>query len=1289
MKLQKLKSTFVLFTLFLSFTATSQIYDPEGLNMPGDWDSWFNPPANLVFASATQASGNVILINDLGQSHYQTVFSEPTNITTGAYGFKFTSGPNSGTDIWKNQWGNVTVIFNSIQTYTYGDNDNSTPVPEPSMNSIVVNSNKYYVMNWENLGYVDTRAIFMELDAAPVTITDVTQNISVPNPLEEVIITVTTDNTPVENVYVRYTTDGWISSDIASCVFSGTSGDAVIPGQDEGTDVEYYVFTTSFTDPVADFDLITITHDNNNGLNYQYSVPEPLSCEGQTGVLTTDPLFPLQEGSVLITFDATLGNGGLAGYTGDVYAHTGVITSESNGNNDWRYVVTDWGVNTPETMFTNIGDDLFELSISNIRDFYGVPANEDIYKIAMVVRSGEPIIPEEPDNFYVARNADGTDLYIDIYDEGLNVKLYSPDKKDPLVPLNTLIPVCAAALDATTVYVYIDDVLVHQEDALEIMYELNTGDYDPGMHEIVAEASDGTESAYDTTYFYIRGDVVVEELPPGVSKGINYLNDNEVTLVLHDPAALKEYAFVIGDFNNWTASDEGYMKRTVDGQYYWLTLSGLNSGTEYAYQYYIDGELKIADPYCDKVLDPWNDRWIPETTYPELKEYPWDQTIGIVSVIETGQEEYDWIIDDFTPVAVNATQSNLIIYELLIRDFVESRDIKDVIDSLDYLQKLGINAIELMPVNEFDGNDSWGYNPAYYFATDKAYGTKNDYKNFIDECHQRGIAVILDVVYNHSFGQSPFVQMYNEGTTGPPTPDNPWLNSDADPGTPGYQACHPYNVGYDFNHESPHTRQMVKDNLEYWITEFKIDGFRFDLTKGFTQTYSGDDVGYWSQYDQSRVAILNDYYNHIKSLNSNAYVIFEHLAENDEEIVLANSGVLLWGVMNEQFNQNTMGWDSNHDFSWANYENRGFTYPNLIPYMESHDEERIMFRNLAYGNGFADDTTASLSRTEAIVPMYMSIPGPKMIWQFGELGYDESIELCSDGTYDHDCRIVAKPLHWEYMNDIRRQKLYWIYAGMAKLKTENEAFRNGTFGEDQSGLGKRLWINHASLNVSVSANFATTAFDMAPGFQHTGTWYNYFTGEEINVTDAGGHTVFYEPGDYYVFTDVDLGVPFAELTFNVKNEASQNLDNATVRIHSYSTALTDTEGNAQFIYGSNNELSYTVHKDGYFPESGTVMMPENNHLVNIILEEDGNDINKNKKDKVLLFPNPASKLINIKADNLKMIHIYDCSGKTVNTIYTESSAVDISVSSLKSGIYFLEIKTDVNTCFKKLIIKNN
>jgi len=108
--------------------------------------------------------------------------------------------------------------------------------------------------------------------------------------------------------------------------------------------------------------------------------------------------------------------------------------------------------------------------------------------------------------------------------------------------------------------------------------------------------------------------------------------------------------------------------------------------------------------------------------------------------------------------------------------FTVERSLEAAITKLDYLKTLGITAIELMPIQEFDGNNSWGYNPNLYFAPDKAYGTPDMYKKFIDECHKRGMAVLLDVVFNQSNGLHPFALLFWDSANNRPAANNPWMN---------------------------------------------------------------------------------------------------------------------------------------------------------------------------------------------------------------------------------------------------------------------------------------------------------------------------------------------------------------------------------------------------------------------------------------------------------------------------------------------------------------------------------
>jgi hypothetical protein len=364
--------------------------------------------------------------------------------------------------------------------------------------------------------------------------------------------------------------------------------------------------------------------------------------------------------------------------------------------------------------------------------------------------------------------------------------------------------------------------------------------------------------------------VKTASMPAGLNHGINIIDNSTVTLVLFDKdknGNRKDFAHVIGDFNDWTLSNDekSQMFRDESSGVWWITLSNLDPNKEYAFQYYIGksgGEtFRVADPYSRKILDPDNDKYISSATYPHLKPYP-EKAIGIVSVFQTKSESYNWQVTDFEI----PDRDNLVIYEMLLRDFSETGDINGALGKLDYLESLGVNAIELMPVQEFDGNDSWGYNPAFFFAMDKAYGTDRMYKEFIDECHKRGIAVILDVVYNHATGANPYARMWWDTSNNKTSVENPFFN---------VNAPHPYSVFHDFNHDAQIdgkfiVRDFVKRNLLFLLEEYNIDGFRFDLTKGFTQKNSTESSA--SNYDASRVAILKEYNNTIKEVNPNAYV---------------------------------------------------------------------------------------------------------------------------------------------------------------------------------------------------------------------------------------------------------------------------------------------------------------------------------------------------------------------------------------------------------------------------------
>ena len=810
--------------------------------------------------------------------------------------------------------------------------------------------------------------------------------------------------------------------------------------------------------------------------------------------VSSDPAFPLDTAPVTIMFDAT--GTALDGYTGDLYTHTGVIIE---GNSNWQHVIGDWGNNTNQPQLTRTGTNTYELEITpDIRTFYEVEEQEIVEKMAFVFRAA-------------AGSPQSADLFIDVFSNELSILISEPAEESVIVGLEETLDVVAGSPSAETLQLWLNGDMIYESTTSPIEYTFDISTFS-GIweeHTVVAKAIDGDLSAYDTLTIVVVDDPVVEALPDGYIEGVNVLSQSSVALVLYAPG--KERVFAIGDFTDWRLSVDGAMKITPDGDYFWVVLNDLDPQQQYGYQYDVDGELRIADPYAELILDPWNDEYITEETFPNLKPYPDGKTDHVVSVFQIEEDEYQWQIEDFE----RPEPKDLIVYELLIRDFTEDRNLNGVIEHFDYLKNLGVNAIELMPVNEFEGNISWGYNPSFYFAVDKFYGTKNKLKEFVDLCHANGIAVILDMVLNHHFGQSSMVRLYWDETQNAPSAENPWFNQ---------IPKHDFNVGYDMNHESPQTRAFSKRVMEYWIEEFNIDGYRFDLSKGFTQTNTLGNTNLWGQYDASRIAIWNDYEEFIHSVDEDAYVILEHFADNNEERELSNNNMMLWGNLNHNYCEASMGWNSNSDFSWIDYQDRGWSNPYLVGYMESHDEERQVFKNVTYGNSNGSyniqDSAIAVDRMKLTSTFFIPIAGPKMIWMFGELGYDYSI--------DFNGRTGIKPTRWDYYDDWRRRFVYNNYSALINLKNDyKHIFNQPDYDLNVAGAVKTILINHSEMNVFIVGNFDVIDQSTSLNFQHTGMWYDFMTGDSINV-ESMPYDLDIEAGEYRLYTDVKIDSPLIQ-----------------------------------------------------------------------------------------------------------------------------------------------------------------
>ncbi|MCX7798704.1 MAG: alpha-amylase family glycosyl hydrolase [Melioribacter sp.] len=832
----------------------------------------------------------------------------------------------------------------------------------------------------------------------------------------------------------------------------------------------------------------------------------------QTKFITL-PEYPTETDSIVITFDVTNSThqNKIAGYTGEVYAHTGITLKDQRGSiSTWKYVLGTWGNNNIQPKLTRVGINLYQIIINNPRKFYNlIDPNVRIVQLCFVLRSSDGTKQTE-------------DIFIPIYEKGITLKLISPKVNllfnEPLrspyfIEENAKLIISAKSVSIGTktknikLKINNTEVLSLEQDSISFLFDAQK--YPNNINNVKIFVSD-TSRKVDSLYFVIVKNPKIKNLiiPQGLEHGINRFG-TDIYLVLFAP--YKKFVYVIGDFNDWKVDTSYFMNRyeiRPDSVLFWIKLSNLNENFEYGFQYLVDGNLRIPDPYSEKILDPWNDSNIPTSVYPNLKTYPYGKTENIVSVFKLKKDEYKWKVEKFN----RPKKENLIIYELLVRDFTSTHTFQTLIDTISYFKKLGINAIELMPIMEFEGNSSWGYNPMMHFAVDKYYGPAVKLKEFVDSCHSNGIAVILDLVLNHAYGLNPLVRLYWDTLNARPASNNPWFNQ---------VSPNPvYSWGYDFNHESKNTKYYVDRVTSYWLKEFKADGFRFDFTKGFTNTR-----GEGSAYDASRIKILKRIADKIWYVDSTVYIILEHFTDDLEEKELTDYGMMVWGNLNDKYSEASMGWNDSgkSDFKRISYKEHRFSKPHLVGYMESHDEERLMYKNLRWGNAIdyydIKNVNIALNRIKLVSTFFLTVPGPKMIWQFGELGYDYSI--------DYNSRLGEKPIRWDYYTNpsyLERQKLFKFISELIILRKNYEVFNTTNFSLNVYPSVKRIDLYSNTMNVSILGNFDVISRANEFSLPINGYWYEYFTGDSIKV-ENGKIYIELLPGEFRIYSSKKIPSP--------------------------------------------------------------------------------------------------------------------------------------------------------------------
>lgn len=759
-------------------------------------------------------------------------------------------------------------------------------------------------------------------------------------------------------------------------------------------------------------------------------------------IVTTEPAVVTTDSSpIVITFHADRGNAGLAGLTAStpVYAHTGLITTASASSTDWQYA-TKWLDNDAKYRMTYAGTDTWTLTIPSIKEYYGLTDAQlaTVTKMMFVFRNAS--------GSHEGKTSTGGDIAVDVRQPGFYVTISTvPDSR--VFSDNAPVTITATASNsAAAVTLAVGSRSVSATGSVSLVESFTAA----GQYKAVASAKLGESEVTDTIGFLRLGTTSTAAYPGGkVKQGAVVSADRrKATFALAAPG--KHSVLLVGSWNDFALTPEQQMKRadeelqlpadtsyiknawSLRNPYFWCEVEGLEPDKEYTYYYLVDGKIAVGDPYCNLVLDPLFDRYINPEVYPDMPEYPTGKVPDgtMISVLSTST----------TPEAPKQLsdrpeQDNLVIYELLIRDFTGSGNgdgtIDGVIGKLDYIKSLGVNAVEIMPVMEFNGNDSWGYNPIFYFAPDKAYGTPADYRRLVNEIHSRGMAAILDVVFNHADDRNPWQLMYEPSL-------NPFFNA-----TPP----HAYNAFHDWNQDNPLVFRQWADALRYWTEAYGFDGFRFDLVKGL-----GDNGSYGIKWDRATNSFANPTETSTNAVNSSraerigrlrqdlyttapgTYFICEDLAQAAEDKILFSLGAVDWANVNYGACQWAMGWKDGADLSrFSAVYDQGRPAGSTVSYAESHDEERCAYKQQQWGaSGVKGSEEQQMRRLGSIAAMMLMTPGSHMIWQFEELGDAQPVKK-ADGNNNTDARKSC----WGLLDDPLHAKLYDTYASLLRLRNNN------------------------------------------------------------------------------------------------------------------------------------------------------------------------------------------------------------------------------------------------------------
>jgi 1,4-alpha-glucan branching enzyme len=532
-------------------------------------------------------------------------------------------------------------------------------------------------------------------------------------------------------------------------------------------------------------------------------------------------------------------------------------------------------------------------------------------------------------------------------------------------------------------------------------------------------------------------------------------------------APYNKAASLKGSFSNW---EEIVMEKGDDG--YFRTQVELEDGV-YQYKYRIQSRSWFFEP----------DQWV-EITDPYATDIDNLSQNGVVRIKEGEKivDTYVWKHDD-KPLPAD---HELVIYEMHVADFSGGEPdpyargkYKHVVEKLDYLCELGINAIELMPIKEYPGDYSWGYNPRYFFATESSYGTTNELKHLIDECHARGIRVLIDGIYNHSEAESPLTQIDHDYWYhhSPRDPDNNW--------GPEFNYEH-----YDENLDVKPAWKFIGDTVRFWVQEYHVDGIRYDAARQIDNY----DFMRWIVEEAKKTAGSKPFYN-----------IAEHIPETT---TITNLEGPMDGCWHDSFRHvvtvhicgDTFDLEQLKDV--IDSKRQGFMgSTNVVNYLTNHDHERLM-TELGKREIFDEE---AFKRSKLGAALLMTAMGVPLIWMGEEFAEykPKSIE--------------PEKIDWTLLSHDLNSSLFDYYRGLIDLRKYNHALYTENinfFYEDvESKVFAYVRWNDEGSRVVVVANFSDNflANYTISNFPENGNWHEWTGDYDVEAND---NTITFDIGGY-------------------------------------------------------------------------------------------------------------------------------------------------------------------------------